>query len=292
MPLSAAFRLSALCLGFAMAGFFDGIVLHQILQWHHLLSAWADRGAGTASLRFQVLADGMFHAAMYAVAVMGVVLLVRARQWPGAGTAHMWWGRWWVGFGSWHAVDAVLSHWVLGLHRIRMDSPTPLAWDLAWLGLFGLVPLVAGWWLQRPRVRPPGRASRAAGRLGSGGLVVVGWWLVGLLTAGTWSAWPPAGGGQTVLVVLRPGAAPGAFLQALGTAPVRIVATDAAHAVWMLHWPDTVSRASARGAERHWYRAGALYVSGGWLAAGCAAWFTAVRNASLRVDGPPPRPPA
>jgi uncharacterized membrane protein len=28
----------AAALGFALGGFFDGILLHQILQWHHLLS--------------------------------------------------------------------------------------------------------------------------------------------------------------------------------------------------------------------------------------------------------------
>ena len=30
-------------LGFAFGGFFDGILLHQILQWHHLLSLVAVR---------------------------------------------------------------------------------------------------------------------------------------------------------------------------------------------------------------------------------------------------------
>lgn len=280
MLLSASFRWSALCLGFAMAGFFDGIMLHQILQWHHLLSGWADR-LPAASMRFQVLADGLFHAVMYVLAALGVVLLVRARHVPGAGTSWAWWGRWWIGFGAWHGVDAVLSHWVLGLHRIRMDSPTPLAWDLAWLALFGLLPLCAGWWLQRKRVHPPGPAARTR-RMAGGGLVVVGWWLLGTLGAGGWSAWPPATNGQTVLVVLRPGAEPGAFLQALAPTPVRIVAADAAHTVWMLHWPEHVPRGTARNAERNWYRTGALYVSGGWLAAGCAAWFRESPTAALR----------
>jgi uncharacterized membrane protein len=27
-----------LLLGIGLGGFFDGIVLHQILQWHHMLS--------------------------------------------------------------------------------------------------------------------------------------------------------------------------------------------------------------------------------------------------------------
>ena len=51
-------------LGFALGGFFDGILLHQILQWHHLLSLVA----GMGDLRTQVLWDGYFHALMYLIA--------------------------------------------------------------------------------------------------------------------------------------------------------------------------------------------------------------------------------
>lgn len=60
-------------LGFALGGFFDGILLHQVLQWHHFLSlvpgeVWRD-------LRTQVLAHGWFHVAVYALATAGLVLL-------------------------------------------------------------------------------------------------------------------------------------------------------------------------------------------------------------------------
>ena len=41
----------AIVLGFALGGFFDGIVLHQILQWHHLLSLVP----AVDSIRLQVL---------------------------------------------------------------------------------------------------------------------------------------------------------------------------------------------------------------------------------------------
>ena len=44
----------AATLGFALGGFFDGILLHQILQWHHLLSLVP----GVTELRMQVLWDG------------------------------------------------------------------------------------------------------------------------------------------------------------------------------------------------------------------------------------------
>jgi len=59
-------------LGFALGGFFDGILLHQILQWHHLLSAIDPDDA-----RMQVTADGLFHALMYVLALAGLGQLWR-----------------------------------------------------------------------------------------------------------------------------------------------------------------------------------------------------------------------
>nr|WP_247878984.1 DUF2243 domain-containing protein [Azospirillum brasilense] len=56
-------------LGFALGGFFDGILLHQVLQWHHLLSAV--ESSAVRDIRVQILADGLFHAAMYVVAAVG-----------------------------------------------------------------------------------------------------------------------------------------------------------------------------------------------------------------------------
>ena len=55
-------------LGFALGGFFDGILLHQILQWHHLLSLVP----GLEDIRLQILWDGYFHALMYALAALGL----------------------------------------------------------------------------------------------------------------------------------------------------------------------------------------------------------------------------
>ncbi|MBM6582003.1 DUF2243 domain-containing protein [Microvirga sp. BT689] len=133
-------------LGFALGGFFDGILLHQILQRHHLLSA-----INGDDIRFQVAADGYFHALMYVIAVVGLWMLWTARHDPGRRSGRRLGAGILIGFGIWHIVDAVLSHWTLGLHRIRMDSGTPLFWDLLWLGLFGVVPTVLGWSLNGPR---------------------------------------------------------------------------------------------------------------------------------------------
>jgi uncharacterized membrane protein len=126
-------------LGFALGGVFDGILLHQILQWHHLLSAIEGHS------HLQVRWDGYFHGAMYILAVASLWALWRAHRTAPDANGRPLTGALLIGFGAWHVVDAVLAHWVLGLHHIRMDSGNPLLWDLIWLAAFGLVPLVLGW---------------------------------------------------------------------------------------------------------------------------------------------------
>ena len=65
-------------IGFALGGFFDGILLHQILQWHHLLSGV--QAEALRDLRVQILADGVFHGMMYIVAGAGLWMLYRSRK--------------------------------------------------------------------------------------------------------------------------------------------------------------------------------------------------------------------
>jgi uncharacterized membrane protein len=72
------FTWSGYLLGFALGGFFDGILLHQILQWHHLLVGV--EGEAFSSMRVQVLADGLFHLLMYLIAIVGLTMLWRSRD--------------------------------------------------------------------------------------------------------------------------------------------------------------------------------------------------------------------
>jgi uncharacterized membrane protein len=151
-------RVPALMAGFALGGFLDGILLHQILQWHHLLSGVTD----PADLRFQMLWDGVFHAVHYGIAVLGLVLLWQRRQAAaaaGAGRAML--AAALVGFGAWHLIDAVVNHWLLGLHRINETVADPLPWDLAFFGL-GLAAVLAGLLIARRGGQRPGRGAAAA----------------------------------------------------------------------------------------------------------------------------------
>ncbi|WP_126174174.1 DUF2243 domain-containing protein [Altericroceibacterium xinjiangense] len=244
----------AIVLGFALGGFFDGIVLHQILQWHHLLSLVP----GVDTIRGQVLWDGYFHALMYLIAAAGLWGLWRTR----AGLQQQWGrslvGALLVGFGSWHIVDSVLSHWLLGIHRIRLDSPNPLMWDLIWLAAFGVLPFAAGWLLLRSRRgRSDGRRSATMAVL-----------LVGLLTAGlaAWSLQPPKGQRFTT-VVFAPGVRPADVMNAISAHDGRLVWSDPKMAVVVVD-VEQADRLS-------FYRHGAMLVSGSGLPNGCFNWSRA-----------------
>jgi uncharacterized membrane protein len=175
--------------GFALGGFFDGILLHQVLQWHHFLSLVP--GEALRDLRVQVLADGWFHVAVYVLALLGLFLLWRARRdLAGQGTRRPVLAAVLLGFVAWQAADVVVFHWVIGIHRIRVDVPAPLLWDLGWLAVVGGVPLVAALLLRRNRSGNGGGSARG-------------------VTAAT----------AAILLV----AAPVAAIPSIGTAPVLVV---------------------------------------------------------------------
>jgi uncharacterized membrane protein len=246
--------VAGLALGFGLGGFFDGILLHQILQWHHLLS-----GIDSAALSIanQILADGLFHLVMYAVTLAGLVLLWCHRQrWstPAGGatvlTAAL------IGFGLWHVVDAVLSHWLLGLHRIRMDTDVPLLWDLGWLVLFGLIPLAAGLVLRRRRWSASG--------LGATPLLIAGL----AVAAGALSAVPLRDNGGVVTVLFPSGTAQHEILDLIGRTNAQIVWVDDSQQVWSIRLPEAADRMAL-------YAGGAFLVSNTFLPPGCFDWTAA-----------------
>jgi uncharacterized membrane protein len=66
-----------LLLGIGLGGFVDGIAMHQILQWHHMVSDEVTFET-LAGLEDNTLADGLFHAATWAVTLAGTLVSVRA----------------------------------------------------------------------------------------------------------------------------------------------------------------------------------------------------------------------
>lgn len=132
--------------GLGLGGFFDGIVLHQLLQWHHMASSWHPV-EDVQSLRFNTLLDGLFHAATYLFVVAGLVML-----WRAAHRRHIAWstrqlvGSMLLGFGLFNTVEGLVNHLILGLHHVNETVPREqwLAWDLGFLAS-GIAMIVVGW---------------------------------------------------------------------------------------------------------------------------------------------------
>jgi len=61
--------------GLGLGGFFDGIVLHQILQWHHMLTSAGYPPDSVENLKVNTRWDGLFHASTYIFTALGLWIL-------------------------------------------------------------------------------------------------------------------------------------------------------------------------------------------------------------------------
>ena len=130
-----------LLLGVGLGGFVDGIVLHQVLQWHHMLTATGDYPASTVrGLEDNTLADGLFHVAAWVFVAVGSTLAVRA--WQLGHLAPPWRvhvGLVLAGWGLFNVVEGLVDHHLLTLHHVRDDVAEPIWWDLGFLVLGALL---------------------------------------------------------------------------------------------------------------------------------------------------------
>lgn len=134
--------------GLGLGGFFDGVVLHQILQWHHMLTSAGYADSTVAGLKINTLADGLFHAVTYSFTVGGLLVLWRAIErgilsW----SSRVFGGALLIGVGTFNLVEGILAHHILGIHHVK-SGPNELAWDLGFLAVGALL-VVIGWLLLR-----------------------------------------------------------------------------------------------------------------------------------------------
>jgi uncharacterized membrane protein len=136
-------------------------VLHQILQWHHMISH-VEEPTDLGALQLNTLADGFFHVATWALVLTASILtLVSWRQGRLAPSWSFHFGLVIAGWGIFNVVEGLINHQLLQLHHVRDDLGGPLAWDLGFL-VFGVLLIVGGWLLHRRGVRALERRTDAA----------------------------------------------------------------------------------------------------------------------------------
>ncbi|MGA5036659.1 DUF2243 domain-containing protein [Streptomyces capoamus] len=167
----ASLQLPGLLLGVGLGGFLDGILLHQLLQWHHMLSSTNHDRIGVryydphtvSGLEMNTVWDGVFHTVCWLTVLGGLAVLYGRVT---AGRRQVWasrvlWGWILAGWGLFNLVEGLLDHQILGIHHVH-GGPYQVWWDIAFLVLGAL--LVAGGGLLRRGAPPFDPAAPRAGR--------------------------------------------------------------------------------------------------------------------------------
>jgi uncharacterized membrane protein len=133
---------SGILLGTGLGGFFDGILLHQILQWHNMLSS-VRPPTDLVAMKYNMLWDGLFHALTWLMTVAGLT-----RLWMAGQRADVPWstrtlvGSAFLGWGLFNFVEGLIDHQLLSIHHVHPGAHQ-LAWDLGFLAS-GLVMIAGG----------------------------------------------------------------------------------------------------------------------------------------------------
>ena len=136
-------RIAGLLLGIGMGGFVDGIVLHQILQWHHMVSNWIPPTTMEA-MHVNMVWDGLFHAVVWLVALVGVFLLWSAAyHQERIPFPQEFVGRLVCGWGWFNLVEGLIDHQLLGVHYVR-QVPNSTVYNLTFLVVGGVGLLLLG----------------------------------------------------------------------------------------------------------------------------------------------------
>jgi uncharacterized membrane protein len=152
-------------LGCGLGGFVDGILLHQILQWHNMLSS-VRPPLDLIDMKFNMLWDGLFHAFTWLMVCLGLW-----RLWVAGERADVPWsartftGALLLGWGLFNLVEGLIDHQLLGIHHVH-PGQGELLWDLGFLALGALQSVTGGLLIRAGRadVVPPGSIGRAPER--------------------------------------------------------------------------------------------------------------------------------
>jgi uncharacterized membrane protein len=142
-------KRAGIILGLGLGGLVDGILLHQIVQWHNMGSAVVPPTTMEA-MRDNMRWDGSFHAAIGLLILIGVYwLFTDVRRGSPLPSSKAFTGLLILGWGLFNLVEGTIDHHLLGLHHVR-DLPVhvPL-YDWLFLGVCGVGFILLGWALAR-----------------------------------------------------------------------------------------------------------------------------------------------
>lgn len=138
---------SGVFMGIGLGGFFDGILFHQLLQIHNMLSAKFPK-TSIANMEINMFWDGLFHTLTYTMTLVGLGLLWKAGKRsdvPWSGKTFM--GAMLLGWGLFNFVEGIIDHHILQIHHV-VETHGLSAFDYAFAAS-GVILIIAGWMAMR-----------------------------------------------------------------------------------------------------------------------------------------------
>ncbi len=129
-------------LGIGMGGFVDGILFHQILQLHNMLSNWVLRDT-LVHEQINMFWDGLFHAFTWCAVAAGLIALWRAvKQAQVLLSGKALWGSILLGWGLFNLIEGTIDHEILQVHHVYQNG-NHLLWDVVFLAA-GVILILLG----------------------------------------------------------------------------------------------------------------------------------------------------
>lgn len=145
-------KTAAIVLGIGIGGFIDGIVFHQLLQWHEMISNKIPPVTLLAK-SVNMFWDGIFHAFNLLVVITGIVLLWQLLERKNINkSAKLFFGGLLVGWGLFNIVEGIINHQLLKLHYVKDVTNNVEAWNYGFLFISALI-LLLGFFLGRQKIK-------------------------------------------------------------------------------------------------------------------------------------------
>lgn len=131
--------------GLGLGGLADGIIFHEIAQWHQMRSGVAPP-TSLEVMRENLRWDGFVHLGVWFFVFVGVIwLLADARRGALLPSTGAFAGQLLLGWGVFNLIEGIIAHHLLGLHHVR-DIPVHVpAYDGLFLGIGGVLFIMVGW---------------------------------------------------------------------------------------------------------------------------------------------------
>ena len=131
--LKAPVVAMSLILGIGLGGFIDAIILHQLLQWHQMISNILPPTTLT-SKSINMFWDGVFEAVTWIYTFIGVLLMWHSRTQSRLTTSTaVFTGGLISGWGIFNLMDSIFNHYLFGFHDIRENASHPNLYNLGFL---------------------------------------------------------------------------------------------------------------------------------------------------------------